>query len=41
MSLDMVVVDVSEKNDWSAVRVMSNPGALGRVYPITGFISKG
>ncbi|OOY15482.1 CHAP domain-containing protein [Thioclava sp. DLFJ4-1] len=41
VSLDMVVVDVSEKNDWSRVRVMSNPGALGRVYPITGFISKG
>ncbi|OED47908.1 CHAP domain-containing protein [Rhodobacteraceae bacterium (ex Bugula neritina AB1)] len=38
VSLGMAVIDVSEKNDWSAVRLESNPGAFGRVYPITGFI---
>lgn len=38
VSLDMAVVDVSKNNDWSAVRLESNPGALGRVYPVTGFI---
>lgn len=38
VSLGMAVVDVSEKNDWSAVRLESNPGAFGRVYPVTGFI---
>jgi hypothetical protein len=39
ISLGMTVVDVSEANDWSAVRVESQPGSLGRVYPIDGFIS--
>ena len=34
----MAVVDVSEDNDWSAVRVESFKGSLGRVYPIDGFI---
>lgn len=38
VSLGMAVVDVSKNNDWSAVRLESNPGAFGRVYPITGFI---
>ncbi|MEX0302947.1 MAG: CHAP domain-containing protein [Leisingera sp.] len=38
ISLGMAVIDVSEDNDWSAVRLESNPGAFGRVYPITGFI---
>ena len=34
----MVAVDVSPKNDWSAVRLESNRGSLGSVYPIKGFI---
>lgn len=38
LSFDMTVVDVSRKNDWSLVRVMSNPGQLGRPYPVSGFI---
>ena len=38
VSLGMAVIDVSEDNDWSAVRLESNPGAFGRVYPVTGFI---
>ncbi|SFN27783.1 CHAP domain-containing protein [Thioclava dalianensis] len=38
VSLDMTVVDVSKKNDWSAVRVMSHPNTLGSVYPVSGFI---
>ena len=38
VSLGMAVIDVSEKNDWSAVRLESNPGSFGRVYPIQGFI---
>lgn len=41
VSLGMTVVDVSTKGDWSAVRVESTPGAMGRVYPITGFIYAG
>jgi surface antigen len=41
VSLDMVVMDVSPKNDWSKVRLMSQPNALGSVYPVTGFIFKG
>lgn len=39
VSLGMAVIDVSAANDWSAVRLESNPGAFGRVYPILGFIS--
>ncbi|MBY6065375.1 CHAP domain-containing protein [Leisingera aquaemixtae] len=39
ISLGMAVVDVSEKNDWSAVRLESYPGAFGRVYPVKGFIT--
>ncbi len=38
VSLGMAVVDVSEANDWSSVRVESQPGSLGRVYPLDGFI---
>lgn len=34
------VIDVSPKNDWTAVRVANRPGArvYGRVYPTDGFI---
>lgn len=38
VSLKMAVVDISDKNDWSAVRVESVPGSLGSVYPLDGFI---
>ncbi|MDF1872599.1 CHAP domain-containing protein [Vannielia sp.] len=38
VSLDMPVIDISEKNDWSRVRVMSVPGNYGRPYKIDGFI---
>ncbi|MBT9382895.1 CHAP domain-containing protein [Pseudooceanicola sp. CBS1P-1] len=38
ISMNMRVVDVSKKNDWSAVRLESNPGTLGSVYPVEGFI---
>lgn len=38
VSLQMVAVDVSPKNDWSAVRLESAGGSLGSVYPIKGFI---
>ncbi len=38
ISLGMRVLDVSPNNDWSAVRVESNPGQFGRVYPVDGFI---
>lgn len=38
VSLKMDVIDVSEANDWSAVRLKSQPSAFGSVYPITGFI---
>lgn len=38
VSLNMAVVDVSPKNDWSAVRVESLPNTLGSVYPTYGFI---
>lgn len=34
----MKVIDVSDKGDWSAVKVESQPGAYGRVYPISGFV---
>ncbi|MDF0601579.1 CHAP domain-containing protein [Psychromarinibacter sp. C21-152] len=39
VSLSMPVKDVSAANDWSEVRVMTNPGAYGSVYRIDGFIS--
>ena len=38
VSLKMAVRDVSRNNDWSAVRVESQPGAFGSVYSIDGFI---
>ncbi|MFD0858269.1 CHAP domain-containing protein [Roseovarius aquimarinus] len=38
ISQDMAVIDVSEKGDWSAVRVETNPDAFGSVYPVNGFI---
>ncbi|SNR60625.1 CHAP domain-containing protein [Puniceibacterium sediminis] len=38
VSLKMPVIDVSERNDWSAVRLASQPSAFGSVYPVNGFI---
>ncbi|WP_419409888.1 CHAP domain-containing protein [Primorskyibacter sp. 2E107] len=38
VSLGMSVIDVSDNNDWSHVRVMSTPGAYGKTYPVNGFI---
>ena len=38
VSLNMTVVDVSRAGDWSAVRVESQPGSLGAVFPVNGFI---
>jgi surface antigen len=38
ISTKMLVVDVSDAGDWSAVKVESNPGAFGSVYPVSGFI---
>lgn len=38
VSLGMSVIDVSDNNDWTRVRVESAPGAFGKVYPINGFI---
>lgn len=35
---DTLVVDVSEKGDWSLVRVASVGGTLGRTNPVNGFI---
>lgn len=41
ISVNMRVIDVSDANDWSAVKVESTPGTMGRVYPINGFIYPG
>lgn len=38
VSLGMAVIDVSEAGDWSAVRVEGDPGVVGRVNPVSGFI---
>ncbi|WP_332888528.1 CHAP domain-containing protein [Acidimangrovimonas sediminis] len=38
VSLGMAVIDVSDKNDWSRVRVESTPDQFGSVYPVMGFI---
>ena len=39
ISRDMVVKDVSENNDWTAVRVqLARDGAFGSIYPTHGFI---
>lgn len=35
---DTLVVDVSEKGDWSLVRVANSAGTLGRTNPVNGFI---
>ncbi|WP_430464200.1 CHAP domain-containing protein [Tabrizicola sp.] len=38
ITFDTLVVDVSEKGDWSRVKVASASGVLGRVNPVNGFI---
>ena len=39
VSLNMVAVDVSPRNDWSQVRLEHRPGQMGtRTYPVNGFI---
>ncbi|MFZ1469645.1 MAG: CHAP domain-containing protein [Paracoccaceae bacterium] len=38
VSMGMSVIDVSDRGDWSAVKVESQPGSYGRVYPISGFV---
>ena len=39
ISRDVQVVDVSEHNDWTAVRVqLGHGGAFGSIYPTHGFI---
>lgn len=38
VSLGMTAIDVSEKNDWSAVRVESGADSFGRINPVAGFI---
>ncbi len=38
VSLGMTVEDISPRNDWTSVRVESNPGAFGKAYPLNGFI---
>lgn len=38
VTLKMGVIDVSEAGDWSRVKVESNPGTYGSVYPVSGFI---
>lgn len=39
VSLGMPVMDISDNNDWSRVRVMSEPGSYGSAYPVDGFIT--
>lgn len=38
VSLNMGVRDVSKNNDWTLVRVESQPGRYGNFYPVNGFI---
>lgn len=38
ITLDTLVVDVSDKGDWSRVKVANEGGSLGRVNPVNGFI---
>ena len=38
VSLKVAVIDVSEANDWSAVRLQSQPNTFGSTHPIKGFI---
>lgn len=40
ITTDTVVIDVSERNDWSQVRVENRSNSFGRVYPTYGFIYK-
>ncbi|WP_371809116.1 CHAP domain-containing protein [Ruegeria sp. HKCCD5849] len=41
VSLKMGVRDVSKNNDWTMVRVESQPGQYGSFYPVNGFIYPG
>ena len=38
VSMKMGVKDVSKNNDWTLVRVESQPGQYGKFYPVNGFI---
>ena len=38
ISLKMPVIDVSENNDWSKVKVEGTPGVMGNPRPVHGFI---
>lgn len=38
LSMGMSVIDVSDGNDWSRVKLESQPDTYGSVYPINGFI---
>lgn len=38
VSLKMGVRDISKNNDWTLVRVESQPGQYGKPYPVNGFI---
>lgn len=38
ISLQMSVIDVSPRNDWSTVRLESQTDSYGRAYPVNGFI---
>ncbi|WP_169310747.1 CHAP domain-containing protein [Cereibacter changlensis] len=40
ITVDTVVIDISEANDWSAVRVGNQSNSFGKVYPTYGFIYK-
>ncbi|SFT06171.1 CHAP domain-containing protein [Sulfitobacter marinus] len=38
ISLQMSVIDVSPRNDWTSVRLESQSNSYGSVYPVNGFI---
>ena len=38
ITVDTLVVDVSDRGDWSRVKVANGGGTLGRVNPVSGFI---
>ena len=38
ITTDTMVIDVSERNDWSRVRVQNRHNSFGSVYPTYGFI---
>lgn len=40
ITTDTMVIDVSENNDWSKVRVQNQYNSFGSVYPTHGFIYK-